>query len=67
MKPSNPILRERVALIVDLKLQAGAKRARLNYAEIAAACGVKKNTLARAVCIELRRRKSEINQFHGEQ
>jgi hypothetical protein len=67
MKPANLLLRAEVERIVDLKIQTGSKRARLKYAELAAACNVKRNTLARAVCVELRRRKSEINQIHVEQ
>lgn len=67
MRPANPKLRAEVLRIVELKLQEGAKRARLNYRELAAACEVKKNTLARAVCVELKRRKSEIIQVHVEQ
>jgi hypothetical protein len=67
MKPVNPLLRAEVTRIVESKIQTGGKRARVKYSEIAAACNVKRNTLARAVCIELKKRRSEINQIHVEQ
>lgn len=58
MRPTNHRLRTEVLRIVELKMQEGAKRAREKYSEVAAACNVKTNTLARAVCIELRKRQA---------
>lgn len=57
MKPRNEALRAQVERIVEYKIQTGRRRAP-NYAEIAKACNVKPMTLARAVCVELKRRKS---------
>jgi hypothetical protein len=57
MRPANQKLRSEVLRIVELKLQDGAKRARLKYADIAAACNVQPDTLARAVCVEMKRRR----------
>lgn len=67
MRPVNPRLLAEVNRIIELKIQAGSKRARVKYAELAAQCNVKPNTLARAVCVEMKRRKLEINQIHVEQ
>lgn len=58
MRPANPTFRAEVDRIVQSKINDGRKRSPFNYAEIAALCKVKRGTLARAVCLELRKRKS---------